>query len=56
MVSAQGSYAILAYQDQNVAQFLFHVGSVTTMVVGRAGQFALPSIAEDLLARSLQGR
>ncbi|MDA0372341.1 MAG: hypothetical protein O2865_01010 [Planctomycetota bacterium] len=56
VMSAQGSYAILAYQDQNVAQFLFHVGSVTTMVVGRAGQFALPSIAEDLLARSLQSR
>ncbi len=56
VVTAPGSYAILAYQDQNVAQFLFHVGSVTTMVVGRAGQFALPSIAEELLARSLARR
>jgi hypothetical protein len=56
ILTARGSYAILAYQDQNVAQFLFHVGSVTTMVVGRAGQFALPSIAEELLARSLARR
>lgn len=56
VVSAPGSYAILSYQDQNVAQYLFHQGSVTTMVVGRAGQFSLPAIAEELLTRSLANR
>jgi hypothetical protein len=50
---AGGAYAILHYQDQNVAQFLFHANAVNTMVIGRAGQFALPGIAHDLLVRAL---
>lgn len=53
--TASGSaYAIFVYQDQNVAQLMFHTNSVTTLVIGRSGQFALASLAEQLLARSLQ--
>lgn len=50
-----GAYAIFVYQDHNVSQLMFHANRVTTLVVGRSGQFALAPLAHDLLARSLHG-
>lgn len=51
--SSSGAYAIYVYQDQNVAQFMFHTNGVQTLIVGRAGQFALGPLASNLLAQSL---
>ncbi len=46
-------YAIVYYQDLSVAQLLFNVNGVETMVIGRAGQYHLPALARDLLRRSV---
>jgi hypothetical protein len=47
-------YAIVLYQDLSVTQLLFHVDGLEAMVIGRASQFYLASLARNLLVRTVQ--
>lgn len=45
-------YAIFSYADQNVAQLMFHVHGVRTMVIGRSSHLELGLLAESLLRQA----